>query len=391
MPRLTHPTRRSRLCLDAYVQSHAAGMSGTAVAGRSIRVLAVGDSSLTREAMAAILSPARGFHATAASDRSIAMDKLRRERPDVVVLDLGMHPTSGLSFLRKIMAEGPTPVVVCSASTPDGTKTALRALEEGAVELVSKPKLGIRDFLRESAVLLMDSVRAAAAARLPVRAPRSPLASGVGAPLSASPDKVVAIGASTGGAQAMPTILASMPPDCPGILVVQHMPEGFTRAFAGKLDRSCRIEVKEAADGDRVLEGRALLAPGNRHLELRRCSAHYVVSVSDGSLVSRHRPSVDVLFRSVARAAGANAVGVIMTGMGSDGAEGLLEMRRVGAATLAQDEASCVVFGMPREAIDRGAAEEVAPLERLPELMLLRARAGSGRPQRKPAGKGQPA
>ena len=300
----------------------------------------------------------------------------------MILLDLEMPRMDGLTFLRKIMAEDPIPVVVCSGLAGPGTEAGLRALEEGAVEIVTKPKLGVKAFLEESAMMLVDAVRAAARARPRRPPPRStsppPGRDAVSpaaerAALRLTTDKVVAIGASTGGTEALRELLEALPPDAPGVVIVQHMPEVFTRAFADRLARTCRVEVKEAADGDRVLEGRALIAPGNRHLRLLRSGAHYTVEVADGPLVCRHRPSVDVLFRSVAQAAGPNAVGVILTGMGNDGAQGLLEMRRCGAATLAQDEATCVVFGMPKEAIAAGAADEVLPLPRIATAMLERA------------------
>jgi two-component system chemotaxis response regulator CheB len=325
---------------------------------------------------------------TAAADPLIAMDKMKRVRPDVILLDLEMPRMDGLRFLRKIMAEDPIPVVVCSGLTGPGTEAGLRALEEGAVEVVTKPKLGVKGFLEESASVLVDVVRAAAHARLHRSSPRSttpPPGRDASTPAAERPalqqptGKVVAIGASTGGPEALRELLEALPADAPGVVIVQHMPEAFTRAFADRLARTCRVEVKEAADGDRVLEGRALIAPGNRHLRLRRSGARYTVEVADGPLVCRHRPSVDVLFRSVAQAAGPNAVGVILTGMGNDGAQGLLEMRRSGAATIAQDEATCVVFGMPKEAIAAGAADEVLPLPRIADAMLARA-AGKGSP-----------
>jgi two-component system chemotaxis response regulator CheB len=260
----------------------------------------------------------------------------------------------------------------------------MRALEEGAVEIIAKPRLGVREFLEESAVLLIDAVRAAAVARVGRRCPPPPVAPRLSADAVLPPraragvhpatGRVVALGASTGGTEALQHVLEAMPVDCPGIVIVQHMPEIFTRAFADRLDKICPIEVREAADGDQVTEGRALIAPGNRHLLLRRSGTQYAVEVADGPLVSRHRPSVDVLFRSVAQTAGPNAIGVIMTGMGADGAEGLLEMKQAGAATIAQDEASCVVFGMPKEAIARGSVEEVLPLEQIPAGILRRVR-----------------
>ncbi len=327
-----------------------------------------------------------------AADPLIAMEKMRRQRPDVILLDLEMPRMDGLTFLQKIMAEDPIPVVVCSGLTGEGTEAALRAMEEGAVEIVTKPKLGVREFLHESAVMLLDAIRGAARARLKPLGPAflrsaeqrltadAVLPPFQKPPLTVTTDKVVAIGASTGGTEALRWVLEAMPPDVPGLVIVQHMPEMFTKAFAQRLNQTCRIEVKEAASGDRVIDGRALIAPGNRHALLVRSGAHYVVEVTDGPLVSRHRPSVDVLFRSVARAAGANAVGVIMTGMGDDGAEGLLEMKRAGAVTIAQDEASCVVFGMPKEAIARGAVDVVVALSQIPEVMLRKARSGGGSP-----------
>jgi two-component system chemotaxis response regulator CheB len=319
------------------------------------------------------------------------MNKMAHTRPDVILLDLEMPRMDGLTFLRKIMAEDPIPVVVCSGLTGEGTEAAFRAMDEGAVEIVTKPKLGIREFFHESAVMLVDAVRGAARARVRRRAPALPhpeqrLTADAVLPRVQQPnlritsDKVVAVGASTGGTDALRELLEAMPPDAPGLVVVQHMPEHFTRAFADRLNRICRIEVKEAASGDRVLGGRALIAPGNRHTTLVRSGGHYAVEVIDGPLVSRHRPSVDVLFRSVARAAGPNAVGVIMTGMGDDGADGLLEMKQAGAATIAQDEATCVVFGMPKEAIEREAVDEVVPLPQIPQRLLRLACSPVGAP-----------
>jgi two-component system chemotaxis response regulator CheB len=350
-----------------------------------LHVMIVDDSAVVRQGLTALLSREPGITVTVAGDPLIALDKMQRDRPDVIVLDLEMPRMDGLTFLRKLMTEDPLPVVVCSALTGQGTEAALRAMEEGAVEVVTKPKLGVRQFLAESRVTFIDTLRAAAAARpwWRTRAPEpAPRADPVHArqhvlPSRLTTDKVVAIGASTGGTEALRFLLQSMPPDAPGLVIVQHMPEGFTRAFAQRLNEQCRIEVKEAADGDRVLEGRALIAPGNRHLSVARSGAHYVVKLTDGPLVSRHRPSVDVLFRSVAEAAGPSAVGVILTGMGDDGARGLLEMKRGGAATLAQDEATCVVFGMPREALALGAADEIVPLPHIPQAILTRVRSGA--------------
>jgi len=347
--------------------------------GGAIQVLVVDDSAVVRQMMIEILRGERSLTVSVAPNPLIALDKMQRARPDVIVLDLEMPEMDGLSFLEKVMATDPIPVVVCSGLAARGTEAAFRAFELGAVAVIEKPRLGVKGFLHDSAVMLRDTVTAAARARVRPRAaprpapvetadavlpfPRKPA-------LNTTTDKVVALGASTGGTEALRTILEAMPPEAPGLLVVQHMPEAFTRAFAERLDRSCRIEVKEAADGDRILDGRALIAPGNRHLLLKRTGGHYAVEVTDGPLVSRHRPSVDVLFRSVAVAAGPNAVGVILTGMGDDGASGLLEMRQAGAATLAQDEDSCVVYGMPREAVERGAVDEVVSLEQMAPAML---------------------
>ena len=278
-------------------------------------------------------------------------------------------------------------MVVCSGLAGRGTEAALRAMEAGAVAVIEKPRLGVKGFLHESSEMLRETVVAAAGARVrrrAVPARPSPFAASARSPrpqkpaLRSTTEKVVALGASTGGTEALRVILEALPPTAPGLLVVQHMPEVFTRAFAQRLDSSCRIEVKEAADGDRVLEGRALIAPGNRHLLLRRSGGHYVVDLSDGPPVSRHRPSVDVLFHSVAVEAAGNAVGVILTGMGDDGARGLLEMKNAGAVTLAQDEESCVVFGMPKEAIARGAVDEVVPLEEMAKRLLRYADGLSG-------------
>ena len=346
-----------------------------------LNILVVDDSAVVREVMTAVLAQEPGFSVTVAGDPFIAMGKMKQKRPDVIVLDLEMPRMDGLTFLRKIVREDFIPVVICSALTGPDTRIGLQALEEGAVDVVTKPRLGVRDFLHESAVVLIDAVRAAArcAGRKPIAPPLAAtprlnadamLAGKSAMPLSITSEKVVAVGASTGGTEALKSILEAMPPDAPGLVVVQHMPEGFTAAFAQRLNQSCRIEVKEAANGDRVAAGRALIAPGNLHILVRRNGGQYSVEVADGPLVSRHRPSVDVLFRSVAQSAGANAVGVIMTGMGNDGAEGLLEMQQAGAFTLAQDESSCVVFGMPKEAIERGAVDRVVNLAGITAAIL---------------------
>jgi two-component system chemotaxis response regulator CheB len=348
---------------------------------RTLKVLVVDDSAIVRQALIAILSEKRGFQVIVAADPLIAMEKMKKFTPDVILLDLEMPRMDGMTFLRKIMSHDPLPVVVCSGLTGSRTEAAIRALEIGAVDIITKPKIGIRGFFEESAVLLEDTVRAAATARvnqfraLPELSAR-PASPGIVIPAVTIPAghqqkaKIVAIGASTGGTEALLHVLEQMPLDCPGIVAVQHMPEGFTAAFAKRLDGICGIEVREAADGDKVVPGRAYIAPGNRHLLVRRLGPTYFLEVREGPLVSRHRPSVNVLFRSVAQAAGSNAVGILMTGMGDDGADGLLEMKQAKAFTIAQDEASCVVFGMPREAILRGAADEVLPLTRIPSAIL---------------------
>jgi len=354
----------------------------------SLHVLVVDDSAVVRQAMLAILSDADGMTVTVAADPMIAMQKMTRARPNVILLDLEMPRMDGLTFLRQIMTTDPIPVVVCSGLAAKGTEAAIRALEEGAVEVISKPALGIQGFLQDAGPTLVEILRGAASAKVrrrlsaaPAPEPRRtadavlPRRSSSG--LRLTTDKVVAIGASTGGTEALRQLLEAMPPDAPGIVIVQHMPEKFTAAFARRLDETCRIQVKEAEPGDRVLDGRALIAPGNRHLLVRRSGGHYTVEIAGGPPVSGHRPSVDVLFRSTAQAAGANAVGIILTGMGDDGAAGLLEMRQAGAATVAQDERSCVVFGMPKEAIERGGVDEIVPLQGIAAALLRRARAAA--------------
>jgi two-component system chemotaxis response regulator CheB len=347
-----------------------------------IHVLVVDDSAVVRQVMQGILGTDPKIKVTVAADPIIALAKIEKDPPDVVITDLVMPRMDGLTFLRKIMAEMPLPVVVCSEVAHRRTEDAISALELGAVEVITKPKLGVRDFLNESAVMLIDVVRSAAQAKLPP-APFLPVAPRNTADviLTLGPprhqpagDKIIAVGASTGGTEALREFLQTMPHNCPGIVIVQHMPEVFTRAFADRLNRDCTIRVKEAVDGDPILNGQALIARGNHHLLVLRSGSGYVAQVTDGPLVSRHRPSVDVLFRSVAKSVGPHAVGVIMTGMGNDGAQGLLEMRDAGALTIAQDEASCVVFGMPKEAIARHAVEEVVPLSRLAETSLRMAR-----------------
>jgi two-component system chemotaxis response regulator CheB len=346
-----------------------------------LNVLVVDDSAIVRQALVSVLSQKRGFCVNVAADPLIAMDKMKKFSPHVILLDLEMPRMDGLTFLETLMSQNPVPVVICSGLTGPRTEAAIRALEIGAVDIITKPKVGVRGFLEESAVLLEDTVRAAATARVSKfrRLRKDSLgyhSADVVIPPAVLPvsaqhkEKIIAIGASTGGTEALLQIFEQMPEDCPGIVAVQHMPEGFTAAFAKRLNGICRIEVQEAADGDKVIPGRAYIAPGNRHMLVRRLGPAYFLEVRDGALVSRHRPSVNVLFRSVAQAAGASAVGILMTGMGDDGADGLLEMKQAEALTIAQDEASCVVFGMPREAILRGAANEIVPLSRIPSVIL---------------------
>jgi two-component system chemotaxis response regulator CheB len=340
--------------------------------GEKIKVLVVDDSAVVRQALTDILSADPGIEVVGtAADPYIAAGRLKQILPDVITLDVEMPRMDGLTFLKKLMTQHPIPVVMCSSLTEAGCETTLRALEYGAVDIILKPKIGARQFLEESGITICDAVKAAARARVkpyhehcaqPKITADAVLPKPTGKAMARTTERVVLVGASTGGTEALRVLLEAMPQDAPGIVIVQHMPEHFTAAFAKRLDGLCQIEVKEAEDGDRVLTGRALIAPGNRHTLLKRSGAFYYVEVKDGPLVCRHRPSVDVLFRSGARYAGANAIGVIMTGMGDDGARGLKEMHEAGAATLAQDEASCVVFGMPKEAVALGAVDKVVPL-----------------------------
>ena len=349
----------------------------TPLNGNGLQVLVVDDSAMVRQVMQAILSTDRRINVKAAADPLIAWAKMQKESPDVVITDLEMPRMDGLTFIRKIMSEMPTPIVVCSGLAARGTDLAFRALEEGAVEVITKPKVGVRDFLHESAVTLLDAVWSASQAQMklrPLSAPRMMVDEVLPRKHKSSsavpPHGVIAVGASTGGTEALRLFLAALPTDCPPVVIVQHMPEVFTRAFAERLNKECAIEVAEASDGARLQNGRALIAPGNRHMLVNRSGEEFVVQIIDGPLVSRHRPSVDVLFRSVAIAAGPKAIGIIMTGMGDDGAEGLCEMKEAGATTIAQDEASCVVFGMPKEAIARGAVDVVMPLQQLASAAL---------------------
>jgi two-component system chemotaxis response regulator CheB len=343
------------------------------------RVLVVDDSAVVRQALGMILGRA-GMAVETAGDPIFAREKLARARADVIVLDVEMPRMDGLAFLERQMAEDPIPTVVCSGLAGPGTEVALRALELGAVDVIAKPRLGVKGFLEDEARRLVATVRAAAEARVRPRLPRLPpvvkhsadaiLPAPRPSAIRETTHKVVVVGASTGGTEALRELLEALPPDAPGVAIVQHMPEAFTAQFARRLDELCRIEVKEAEQGDRLVPGRALVAPGNRHLCIRRSGALYLADVVDGPPVNLHRPSVDVLFRSAARACGPNALGVILTGMGDDGAEGMAELKEAGARTVAQDEATSVVFGMPREAIARGAVDEVLPLPRIAPALL---------------------
>jgi two-component system, chemotaxis family, protein-glutamate methylesterase/glutaminase len=352
---------------------------------RAVRVLIVDDSAFVRQALKEILETDPGIEVIAvAADPYVAAERIRVQLPDVITLDIEMPRMDGLTFLEKLMGQHPIPVVVCSTLTAAGSDVALAALAKGAVEVITKPKLGTKEFFEESRVKICDIVKAAAHARLARHRPSNSvkvepkltadavLAKPASAAMIQTTEKVVVVGASTGGTEALREFLEAMPLDAPGIVIVQHMPEEFTARFAQRLDGMCRITVKEAADNDSVIRGQALIAPGNRHLILKRSGARYFVELRDGPLVSRHRPSVDVLFRSAARYGGKNVVGVIMTGMGDDGAKGMLEMMQAGAFNIAQDESTCVVFGMPAEAIKLGGVDRVVPLGNIaPEAVRL--------------------
>ncbi|MCC8443436.1 chemotaxis response regulator protein-glutamate methylesterase [Xanthomonas cannabis] len=344
----------------------------------TIKAMVVDDSAVVRQVLVGVLNDAADIEVIAtAADPLLAIEKMRKQWPDVIVLDVEMPRMDGITFLRKIMSERPTPVVICSTLTEKGARVTMDALAAGAVAVVTKPRLGLKQFLTDSAEELVNTVRSAARAnvkRLAARVAAAPLEAEVkhtadvilpaqsGRALAQTTERIVAIGTSTGGTQALEEVLTALPRVCPGIVIVQHMPEKFTAAFAARLNGLCQIAVKEAANNDRVMPGRALIAPGGKHLLLRRSGAQYFVEVMEGPPVNRHRPSVDVLFRSAARAAGSNALGIIMTGMGDDGAAGLLEMRQAGARTVAQDEHTSIVFGMPKEAIKRGGADRILPL-----------------------------
>lgn len=351
---------------------------------KKIKVMVVDDSAVVRQVVSSVLKSDSEIEVCGAvADPLFAMTRMRMQWPDVIVLDIEMPRMDGISFLKKIMAERPTPVVICSTLTEKGADTTMQAISAGAVEIITKPKVGLKGFLHDSAKVLINAVKAASRANL------KPLQRAMASNLKVSPklsadavlaasktsrlkttEQLVAIGTSTGGTQALELVLKALPRVSPGIVIVQHMPEKFTAAFAERLDSLCEISVKEAKHNMRVLPGQALIAPGGKHMLLKRSGAQYYVEVIDGPLVSRHRPSVDVLFRSVAQSASENALGIIMTGMGDDGVKGMLEMRRAGAVTLAQDEASCVVYGMPKEAVKCGAVERSLSLSEIPQAIL---------------------
>jgi len=347
-----------------------------------IKVLIVDDSAVVRQTLEELLNSDPDIEVIAtAADPFIAADKIKKEAPDVITLDVEMPRMDGLTFLQKIMTQHPIPVVMCSSLTEKGCETALRALEYGAVDIITKPRMGAQIFLKESKMRICDAVKAAGRARVTSISAKRKKAIGkltadaviappTGRAMISTTEKIVAVGASTGGTEALRIFLEAFSQDCPGIVIVQHMPEHFTTAFSNRLNGICRIEVKEATNGESVLRGQALIAPGNRHLMLKRSGARYHVEVKEGPLVCRHRPSVDVLFRSAARYAGRNAVGVIMTGMGDDGARGMLEMKQADAYTIAQDEKTSIVFGMPQEAIKRDAVDKVLPLETIAKEVL---------------------
>ncbi|MFO8002511.1 MAG: chemotaxis response regulator protein-glutamate methylesterase [Marinilabilia sp.] len=354
-----------------------------------VKVLVVDDSAVVRQTLSSVIeSDSRLQLMGTASDPYAAARKMQKEAPDVITLDVEMPRMDGLTFLKRLMSQHPLPVVIISSLTEKGTETGLKALEYGAVEIITKPKMDAKDFFEESRIRICDAIFAAAHTR-PRKQISTPPVIKVEPRHSAdavipkksrrnsmikTTEKVVVMGASTGGTEALVQILKALPHDSPGLVIVQHMPEQFTRSFAARLDQICDISVKEAQNNDTVIRGRALIAPGNRHTLLKRSGARYYVEVTDGQLVNRHRPSVDVLFRSAAYCAGANAVGLIMTGMGKDGASGLLEMKQAGAVTLAQDEKSCVVFGMPHEAMKLGAVDSVVSLEQIAGTIVTKAR-----------------
>lgn len=350
-----------------------------------IKVMIVDDSAIVRKHLSELLA-AGGLNVIgAAADPLFAMQRMKAAWPDVLVLDVEMPRMDGITFLKQVMAERPTPVVMCSTLTEKGGQTTMQALAAGAVSFITKPKMGLKGFLEDDSNGIVSAVRAAARANM--SALRGSM-SGAPRPLAVRPapmvatqeamaettDRVIAVGISTGGVQTIESVLTRLPRTVPGMVVVQHMPPNFTASLASRLNGLCDLEVLEAKDGDRVINGRVLFAPGGRHMRLKRSGAQYVVEVFDGPLVNHHRPNVDVLFKSVAQCAGRNAIGVVMTGMGDDGARGLREMLNAGAKTAAQDEASCVVYGMPKEAVKHGGVQHVVSLDDMPAWLMTSAR-----------------
>ena len=353
-----------------------------------IKVMLVDDSAVVRQVNRETLEREPDIEVIAAvADPIFALDKMQKQWPDVLVIDIEMPRMDGLTFLKKIMSEHPTPTIVCSSLAEKGAAATMEALASGALAIITKPKMGVKDFLQGASNDLVSAVRAAARANMrrvnvgnglppPVISPKLTADAMVAAreagtrAMAITTDKVVAIGTSTGGTQALEAVLTQLPAVTTGIVIVQHMPEKFTGMFAERLNGLCKIEVREAVNGDRVVPGRALIAPGGKHMMLKRSGAQYYVEVADGPVVNRHKPSVDVLFRSVAQVAGRNAMGVIMTGMGDDGARGMKEMHDAGASTVAEDESTCVVFGMPKVAIDMGGVDKVVPLHAIPREII---------------------
>lgn len=336
-----------------------------------IKVLIVDDSAVVRQTLTSILSEFKDILVIgAANDPFVAVEMMKKEAPDVIILDIEMPKMDGLTFLHKLMLQHPMPVIICSSLAEEGSMTALKALEYGAVEIITKPKIGTKNFLQDSKIRIYDAIRSAILSKGKIEkkvVPRISVDEVVPkfhklATIETT-DKVIAVGASTGGTEAIRVFLEDLPIDVPGVVIVQHMPEGFTKAFAKRLDGICKIKVKEAEDGETVLKGTAYIAPGNRHMMLKRSGAKYFLEVKDGPLVNRHKPSVDVLFRTVAQYAGKNAIAFLLTGMGDDGAKGLLEIKEAGGFTICQDEETSIVFGMPKEAIKLGAAMKVLPLQ----------------------------
>lgn len=349
-----------------------------------IKVLIIDDSAIVRRTLIEVLSTDPQIEVLgAAADPFIAARKMRDEVPDVITLDVEMPRMDGVTFLHKIMCQHPIPVVICSSLGEERSDTAMKLIEYGAVEIIHKPVIGTKDYLRESKIRICDSIKAAAIAKIkrvskdsfipPKLTADAVLPKPDNRAMIKTTEKIIVLGASTGGTEALRILIEKLPIDCPGMVVVQHMPENFTRAFAKRLNGICQVSIKEASNKDTVLRGQVLIAPGSHHMLLKRSGARYYVEIKNGPLVSRHRPSVDVLFRSAARYAGKNAIGVIMTGMGDDGAKGMLEMKENGAYTIAQDEATSIVFGMPHEAIKLKAVDEVLPLQKISSAILKQA------------------